>query len=100
LKEIRSSGEIQFKKFVQGIDLRAKVKVMQKCIFFVTNINKSSIQPGHNLFNPAKINVSYCKTIVTLFLFNSTRSLSSRSAIFTSEGPASIISSLFKTPVI
>ena len=51
-----------FDKFQQRIDLGAEIKVMQKGIFFIANINKCSIQAGHDLFYPAKVNIANTQT--------------------------------------
>ena len=54
--------------FEKGMDLRTEVKVMQKCIFSIADINKGSIQPGHDLLDPAQIDITNSKFVVGFFL--------------------------------
>ena len=55
-------------KFGQGAKLRAEVGVVQESVFLMPYVYECSVQAGHDLFDPAEIDVPYVKLIAWFLL--------------------------------
>ncbi len=54
--------------FQQGLNLGAQIEVVEKSVLVVTNIHESGIQPRHDLFDPAQVNIANSKFVVGFLL--------------------------------
>ena len=65
---VHMSGYCLSGKFGEGAKLGAEVRIMQKSILLMPYIYECGIEAGHNLFNPAEVDVTNVKLIARFLL--------------------------------
>ena len=46
-------------EFVEGVEIQSEVEIMYECLFFVTDVNESSVERRKNLLHFSQIDVAH-----------------------------------------
>ena len=58
-----SIGICPFDEFVEGVEIKSEVEVMDKCFLLVTDVHESGIQSRQEFLHLSQVNVTHRKTV-------------------------------------